>query len=703
MFHGPCRSMLVGHQRPASRRHSPKLSKLPGIAGARASKYSTKVNDTCPPHDTRLDEQLPTLYLPFLTHNWNLCNGWNTKRPRSTFVSPTMSAVEAEKPAPAGGPEAEERKMAIDAEIQTAEPNGAINIGDGTMVEDEGSKYEDKKPLMITTQFATLLPSPLPSPTRDDSETSASVSASFSNGNVQSRPPSSFFDTASEGIGGFYSSNGLVSCAVSEADTDVPTSAVESSNETLPFSSENHTTPKKQPRRSSVSARRTRERSGTKSSDHSSVRRLSASKIQELTASPDSLPVASLVEQPLSAGFAETSNRASLIAHHNSPIPHRIYDRIENQRLEAFGDTPSGRTLHSERPVLSTRPLSTPGHHRKSGSQPSGPPSSTRRNSFQPSTRPGPLSLEGGSNFGSHSKPHNPDHHSRHESKETRDSREPRAPSPISLSFPIPPLSAPTFLQLELAAQRPSPLYVYQTYSSDIPYESSAVKFERLKNFLFLPPLLERTLVIGALACLDAWLWTLTILPMRFCLALKVLVGWWGYLIVKEAKWMIGFVWEGLGRMWERTRRGPNLSRRPSYASSRSTDGPSRSPSRVREPLKESIANVSSTSHTGPANEPARRPDTARMRTGTNGFPLPPPSRARSRRGPFHHKRTKSQPSDLSSFHKADLLQFAVIIVSSLILTQLDASRMYHFIRAQSAVKLYVIYNLVEVSHADPT
>lgn len=59
-------------------------------------------------------------------------------------------------------------------------------------------------------------------------------------------------------------------------------------------------------------------------------------------------------------------------------------------------------------------------------------------------------------------------------------------------------------------------------------------------------------------------------------------------------------------------------------------------------------------------------------------------------------------PSDLSSFHKADLLQFAVMIVSSIILTQLDASRMYHFIRAQSAVKLYVIYNLVEVSHSDP-
>lgn len=61
------------------------------------------------------------------------------------------------------------------------------------------------------------------------------------------------------------------------------------------------------------------------------------------------------------------------------------------------------------------------------------------------------------------------------------------------------------------------------------------------------------------------------------------------------------------------------------------------------------------------------------------------------------HRRTKSMPSNLTSFHKADLLQGAVILCSALALMNLDASRMYHFIRAQSAVKLYVIYNLVEV------
>lgn len=71
---------------------------------------------------------------------------------------------------------------------------------------------------------------------------------------------------------------------------------------------------------------------------------------------------------------------------------------------------------------------------------------------------------------------------------------------------------------------------------------------------------------------------------------------------------------------------------------------------------------------------------------------------SRSHNGPFRHRRTKSTPSNLTSFHKADLLQGMVIICSSVALMNLDASRMYHFIRAQSAVKLYVIYNLVEVS-----
>lgn len=554
--------------------------------------------------------------------------------------------------------------------------------------ETETGQGKGDKATAATIRVEAILPSPAPSPRLDESHVFASLASAPST--KHRRPPRPFhvFDTESDSVG-FDSSTGIASCAVSEADTDVPTSAVESSNEAFPTVSDH--APTKKPHRNSSAAKRNRDRSSTKSSDHSSVRRLSASKIQELTASPESLPIAPapLAEQPLSAGFVESSSRASLAPQSINPLPQRVLDRIETQRLEAFGDAPSSRASHAERPSISSRTLTAPAQRQKSGSQ-SSANSTSRRNSFQPSPRPLPLNLEGNSNFGAHSKPQIPELRNRHEPRDTREKRDTRPPSPIPPAFPIPPLSAPTFLQLELAAQRPSPLYVYQSYTSDIPYESSAVKFERLKNFLFLPPLLERTLVIGALACLDAWLWTLTILPMRFCLALKVLVGWWGYVLAKEVRWVIGFVWEGLGRMWERGRRGRNLSRQPSFASSKASDVSSQSPSRVREGSKDRIANGSST---------ARRPEAVRMRTGTNGFPLPSIPRVKSRRGgPFHHKRTKSQPSNLSSFHKADLLQFAVIIVSSLMLTQLDASRMYHFIRAQSAVKLYVIYNLVEAS-----
>jgi len=73
-------------------------------------------------------------------------------------------------------------------------------------------------------------------------------------------------------------------------------------------------------------------------------------------------------------------------------------------------------------------------------------------------------------------------------------------------------------------AQRPSPLYILGT--PDAAYESRAAKFERLQNVLLLPPFLERAIFFGALACLDAWLHTFTVLPIRFCLALNVLIKW---------------------------------------------------------------------------------------------------------------------------------------------------------------------------------
>lgn len=49
--------------------------------------------------------------------------------------------------------------------------------------------------------------------------------------------------------------------------------------------------------------------------------------------------------------------------------------------------------------------------------------------------------------------------------------------------------------------------------------------------------------------------------------------------------------------------------------------------------------------------------------------------------------------------HKADLLKGLLVLFSCSILMYFDASRMYHSIRGQAAIKLYVIYNVLEVDY----
>lgn len=274
--------------------------------------------------------------------------------------------------------------------------------------------------------------------------------------------------------------------------------------------------------------------------------------------------------------------------------------------------------------------------------------------------------------------------------------------SPIPPAIPLPPMSIPTVLQLELAAQRPSPLYIHHSYTSDLPYESNAVIFERLKDFLLLPSYFERTMNFGALACLDAWLWTFTILPMRFFGAFGILLRWWGYLLNKEVRWLVGFVWYGLGRLWTRRQRGRLVSRGSQDSAVSSAAEESRSRSRSNG----AFANGNGAAASGVAGaghddtQFRHRMESARLNNNSNGG-----ARGSQRPGSksgghstFRHRRTKSMPSSLTSVHKADLLQGAVIICSSIFLMNLDASRMYHFIRAQSAMKLYVIYNVLEVS-----
>ncbi|KAM5356814.1 hypothetical protein ACJ41O_003460 [Fusarium nematophilum] len=423
------------------------------------------------------------------------------------------------------------------------------------------------------------------------------------------------------------------------------------------------------------------------------VRRLSASEMQRLTNSPESLPVAPApqrrsIDQDSVSRFADQREaiRQSMMCH-----PELVRQPLESfpslqpngVAVEARGPASAGlwtpRDMHRDmqrRPSPGARTLSTPPTSRVLATEGSSSRTASPRrySSFHPAARPPSLHLNldgvGGTSptLAARSTPATaiPIQHT--------DSSGLRPPSPIPPMIPLPPMSLPTHLQLELAAQRPSPLYIHQSHAYDIPYESNAVKFERLKNVLLLPPFLERTLNFGALACLDAWLYNFTILPMRFVLAFGVLVRWWAYVVGKEVRWLVDFVWSGLGRLWERGRRG-----RSHLPNDISDDERSRSHSRPR----------------GLSGDASGTPD---PRANGNGHFKPIPSRSvHPKSGAFRHRRTKSMPSNLSAFHKADLLQGAVIVCSSMVLMTLDASRMYHFIRAQSAIKLYVIYNILEV------
>ena len=232
-------------------------------------------------------------------------------------------------------------------------------------------------------------------------------------------------------------------------------------------------------------------------------------------------------------------------------------------------------------------------------------------------------------------------------------------PSPMPASIPLPPLSFPTYLQLEMSSQRPSPLYIHRSVTSDFPYESSRVKLERLLSFLFLPPQLEQILWFGTLACLDAWLYTFTILPLRFLRALWVLGQAWAQNLAKEAHFLGSFIYAGMGRMWQRRGRGESIN----------ADSPTNDKATTRATDKDH----------------------------DNGGPRPDTTRKHRNDKPSKHRRTKSIPSALSPDHKADILKGFLIVLTCMILMYFDASRMYHGIRGQAAIKLYVIYNVLEV------
>ncbi|KAJ6127036.1 hypothetical protein N7523_002648 [Penicillium sp. IBT 18751x] len=246
--------------------------------------------------------------------------------------------------------------------------------------------------------------------------------------------------------------------------------------------------------------------------------------------------------------------------------------------------------------------------------------------------------------------------------------------SPMLPAIPLPPVSIPTYLQLELASGRPSPLYIHRSSTTDFPYESSSAKIERLLNVLFLPWSLEQVLCFGTLACLDSWLYSFTILPLRFAKAVYMLFESWVMNLDAEMKFVWKFVVNGIGRVWRR-RQQPTENH-----SERRESEPDATPR---------IPNGSSSVNDGtPIDREARHrhsePNKRRHRA------------SESRR--HHHRRKKSMPSALLPDDKADILTGLLMIATCWALMYFDASRMYHWIRGQAAIKLYVIYNVLEVS-----
>jgi hypothetical protein len=407
------------------------------------------------------------------------------------------------------------------------------------------------------------------------------------------------------------------------------------------------------------------------------VLKLSATEMEELTSAPDSLPVTSPVKPSLAASpVFDRKGSVSDTTRSDSDDQRKgdqSYRPVASEPLKIYGESNRERRPSNEatpanvvRPGFSSRTISTPAtssNRMSSYSKGSARQASPRRKPTPHGARPEPPDLN------SKSKP------LPNGSNGSAD----RLPSPIPQSIPLPPMSIPTYLQLELSSSRPSPLYIYRSAMGDAPYESSKIKFERLLNFLLLPPQLEQVLYFGSLACLDAWLYTFTILPLRFFKAAAILIQWWGEALAKEARFILGFIYHGAGRFWHRQR---------DRSGSTDSSSRSRSVSRARHPTASTTSSFQSQS--------ARVSETSSGNGSHEHFKSELERKSRQGWG-RKHRRTKSQPSSLSSNHKADLLQGAVIICSCILLMKLDASRMYHNIRGQSAIKLYVIYNALEV------
>ena len=211
--------------------------------------------------------------------------------------------------------------------------------------------------------------------------------------------------------------------------------------------------------------------------------------------------------------------------------------------------------------------------------------------------------------------------------------------------------------------------------NADLLYEPSSVKLERLLNFMLLPSYLEGVLWFGTLACFDAWLYLFTILPIRF---LRVVGGrclCWRERIWIEVRFLFAFMYAGLGRV---------LKRQLSYIlpTNASKTTPRKGPRRRRSESDTQTQSVGRKSKIGMSK-------------------MNPPQTLEQFKAERHSRKLQEISRDLSPVERADVMKGLVISLSSLILMSFDASMMYHSIRGQATIKLYVIYNVLEVSLLD--
>jgi hypothetical protein len=407
------------------------------------------------------------------------------------------------------------------------------------------------------------------------------------------------------------------------------------------------------PRRSSSPHQRKQEKE--------KVLKLSPSQIDALMSSPESIPVHKIPEivdeeddvasaprtlSSMDEALAKARNRAEFMR----SISGSFYQRRNSKGIH-LDDPPSFLFTDED------APMSAPIRQRPLASRVvSSPVAHPRRNSISDEQR-----------VGARMKPKNAPSHvdlPPQNNLKPADLRDPN-PSPMPQSIPLPPRSIPTYLQLELSSLPPSPLYIHRSKNAEFPYESSRVKIERLLNFLLLPPALEQVLWFGALACLDSWLFSFTILPLRFIKALYILISSWMNTVASEAQFVSDFVRKGVVRVWRRRQKD---TERKSSSAPHSSDHPNGS---------------SNGSLNGkPDLDTSLRAEGSRWRK----FGIQ-----------SKHRRQKSVPSALEPDDKADILKGLLMICTCVILSYFDASRMYHWIRGQNAIKLYVIYNVLEV------